>query len=263
MTVDKPETILEEDYTGLKVQLNNFSGPLDLLLHLVKENEIEIKDIFVSEVTEQFLQYMTDLDSVDVNKAAEYMAMAATLIEIKSHALLPKFDDLDEEDSAEKNLIRQLEEYKMFKEVVAELKVQENVNRYYREPVQPKPKDVLVVQEGFDMNGFMEAINKFLLKMQARALEPKTSQAITKDTYTVKDRVSCIVDRLKDTPTFMFFEMFDEQSTKAQIVTTFIALLEMLKLQFVSVEQLLDDIKISLKCDVSQLTEDISYDSLD
>ena len=263
MAIEKSELVQQEEYTGLKVQLSNFEGPLDLLLHLVKENEIEIKDIFVSEVTEQFLEYMKDLDSVDVNKAAEYMAIAATLIEIKSHALLPKFDGLEEEDSAEKNLIRQLEEYKMFKEVVQELKVQENVNRYYREPVQPKPKDVLVVQEGFDMSGFMDAINRFLLKMQARASEVKTEKAIAKDSYTVKDRVACIMDRLRDTPNFMFFEMFDEQSSKSQIVTTFIAMLEMLKLQFISVEQQHDDIKITLKCDVSQLTEDITYDSLD
>ena len=113
----------------LSLNIKNFNGPLDLLLHLVKEAKIEIKDIFLSEVTSQFLAYMTQLNTLDVDKASEYMEIAATLLEIKSHSLLPVMPGL-EDDSAETSeqlLIRRLEEYaKLFKEASMELKELEN-----------------------------------------------------------------------------------------------------------------------------------------
>lgn len=121
----------------LSLNIKNFNGPLDLLLHLVKEAKIEIKDIFLSEVTSQFLAYMTQLNTLDVDKASEYMEIAATLLEIKSHSLLPVMPGL-EDDSAETSeqlLIRRLEEYaKLFKEASMELKELENVDRLYKEP---------------------------------------------------------------------------------------------------------------------------------
>ena len=121
----------QDESSVLELKLTNFSGPLDLLLTLVKENKIEIKDIFVSQVTEQFLTYMDQLADLDVDKASEYMAMAATLLEIKSRALLPIIPELeDNEETPEAVLIRQLEEYKVFKEIVGELKEQENVDRF-------------------------------------------------------------------------------------------------------------------------------------
>ena len=83
------EFVSTVDYS---TKLNNFEGPLDLLLHLIKEAEIEIKDIFVSDVTEQFLKYMNGLDQIDVDKASEYLNMAATLLEIKSKSILPRID---------------------------------------------------------------------------------------------------------------------------------------------------------------------------
>ena len=110
--------IFDDNEPALELKLVNFNGPLDLLLELVKANKIEIKDIFVSQVTEQFLQYMDQLSEIDVNKAAEYMAMAATLLEIKARALIPVLEELNDEESPEKVLIRQLEEYKVFKEVL-------------------------------------------------------------------------------------------------------------------------------------------------
>ena len=121
------------------------------MLALVKENKIEIKDIFVSQVTEQFLQYMSQLSELDFDKASEYMAMSATLLEIKSRALLPVLEGLEEdEESPEKVLIRQLEEYKLFKEIVTELKEQENVDRFYREPDKKRRKRSFGYQGKFE-----------------------------------------------------------------------------------------------------------------
>ena len=142
--------IFDEQKSELELKLSNFNGPLDLLLALVKENKIEIKDIFVSQVTEQFLQYMDQIADLDVDKASEYMAMSATLLEIKSRALLPIIIETDNGDeSPEKMLIRQLEEYKLFKEIVTELKEQENVDRFYREPDKNVGKEVTVQRKVF------------------------------------------------------------------------------------------------------------------
>ncbi|MFQ6724552.1 MAG: segregation/condensation protein A, partial [Clostridia bacterium] len=106
-----------ESIVDYSTKLDNFEGPLDLLLHLIKEAKIEIKDIFVSEVTEQFLQYMNNLEVLDVDKASEYLNMAATLLEIKSKSILPRIEEFtDDIEDPEQALIRQLEEYKLFKE---------------------------------------------------------------------------------------------------------------------------------------------------
>ncbi|MEG1707009.1 MAG: segregation/condensation protein A, partial [Clostridia bacterium] len=113
--VDLEKSLFETDQ--LEISLAGFNGPLDLLLHLVKEAKIEIKDIFVSQVTEQFMAYMSGLLTLDVDKAGEYMEIAATLLEIKSRALLPVMPGIDEyEESPDKIFIRQLEEYKLLKE---------------------------------------------------------------------------------------------------------------------------------------------------
>ena len=115
-----------ESVVDYSTKLENFEGPLDLLLHLIKEAKIEIKDIFVSEVTDQYLQYISNLNEIDVEKASEYLIMAATLLEIKSKAVLPKVEEyLDEIEDPEQALIRQIEEYKLFKEAGEKLKQQE------------------------------------------------------------------------------------------------------------------------------------------
>ena len=122
----------------LELKLNNFEGPLDLLLHLVKEAKIEIKDIFISQVTDQFLTYMNQISTIDVEKASEYMAIAATLMEIKSHSLLPVMPSETQQESPEQEFIRDLEEYKRFKEVSEKLKTKETINRVYKQAEESK-----------------------------------------------------------------------------------------------------------------------------
>ena len=140
-----------ESVVDYSTKLKNFEGPLDLLLHLIKEAEIEIKDIFVSEVTDQFLKYMDGLSVLDVDKTSEYLNMAATLLEIKSKSVLPKIEDLDDIEDPEQALIRQLEEYKLFKEASAKLKEQENVDRFYKEP-DDDVGDVKIIYNKFIIN---------------------------------------------------------------------------------------------------------------
>ena len=122
-----------ESVVDYNTKLDCFDGPLDLLLFLVKQSEIEIKDIFVSDVTAQYLEYIKSVNELDIEKASEYLSMAATLLEIKSKALLPRieFDDDVEEEDQEKILLRRLEEYKLFKEEAEALKEREVVGRYF------------------------------------------------------------------------------------------------------------------------------------
>lgn len=228
----------QADQSVLELKLTNFSGPLDLLLTLVKENKIEIKDIFVSQVTEQFLTYMDQLADLDVDKASEYMAMAATLLEIKSRALLPILPELEEnEETPEAVLIRQLEEYKVFKEIVGELKEQENVDRFYREPDKNVGKSVSVYKDTLTVEGFIEAFNKFLMKMEVKAQAENVSRAIAKESFSVPQKIALIREILRTEKSFKFTDLFAENASKNEIVTTFIAMLELLKLQVIKVKQ--------------------------
>lgn len=236
----QPEQSFEfaPEQQGLELKLSNFDGPLDLLLSLVKENKIEIKDIFVSQVTEQFLQYMDQVAELDVEQASEYMAMSATLLEIKSRALLPILPELDKDEEAPEDvLIRQLEEYKLFKEIVTELKEQENVDRFYREPDKSVGKEVSVIKDTLSADGFLKAFNKFLLKLQARTSVQDVSRTMVKESYSVPQKIRYIREVLKTESRFNFLELFDENATRNEFVTTFFAVLELSKLQIITVTQ--------------------------
>ncbi len=250
------------DESALELKLTNFNGPLDLLLELVKSNKIEIKDIFVSQVTEQFLRYMDQLSELDVNKAGEYMAMAATLLEIKARALIPVLEQAnDDEESPEKVLIRQLEEYKVFKEIVSDLKECENVDRFYREPDKNVGKSVTVIKDNLSVEGFMEAFSKFLMKMQLKS-QADVSRTMVKETFSVAQKVRLIREILKEEDNFKFSQLFQEGTGTNEYITTFLAVLELLKLQIIRVEQaeLFEDFQI-IKRPESENVEAVVEDS--
>lgn len=230
--------IFDEQKSVLELKLSNFDGPLDLLLALVKENKIEIKDIFVSQVTEQFLQFMDQVSELDVEQASEYMAMAAMLLEIKSRALLPILIETDSNDETpEKMLIRQLEEYRLIKEVIPELKEQENVDRFYREPDKNVGKEVTVVKENLSIEGFIEAFGKFLMRMQVKNAAENVSRAIVRESFSVPQKIAYIREILLVEDRFKMSELFDADADKNEIVTTFLAVLELMKLQIIRVVQ--------------------------
>lgn len=265
---EQQEYIFDEEKSVLELKLTNFNGPLDLLLALVKENKIEIKDIFVSQVTEQFLQYMSQVSELDVDQASEYMAIAATLMEIKSRALLPILPELGEgEEAPEQMLIRQLEEYKLFKEIVTDLKKQENVNRFYREPDKNVGKEVSVIKENLSVEGFIQAFGKFLMRMQVKNAAENVSRAITRESFSVPQKMAYIREILQTEPQFSLKDLFDENTTKNEIVTTFLAVLELLKLQIISVSQngLFEDIVITKRADSDdiEIRMDDDYESFE
>ncbi len=238
-----------ESVVDYSTKLDNFEGPLDLLLHLIKEAKIEIKDIFVSQVTEQFLAYMNGLSILDVDKASDYLNMAATLLEIKSKSILPKIEEYVEDDP-ETALIRQLEEYKLFKEVSAKLKDQENVERFYKEP-DKNVGDVKIVYSDFNLDGLISAFSKLLMRVDDKRKQENVLKEIPKEIFTVKDKVEHIRSVLLERTSVSFFEMFTNYYTKSELITTFQAMLELLKMQYLTVEQngIFDDITLTIRED--------------
>ncbi len=174
------------DYT---TKLNNFEGPLDLLLYLVKSAEIEIRDIFISDVTEQYLEYIRCLDEIDVDKASEYLNMASILLEIKAKELLPQPEEenVDIEDPKEA-LFRHLEEYKMLKEAGEKLKNQENVDRFYKNP-DKTVGEVKIVYNEFNLDSLIEAFQHVLLRLDERQTADVGKKEIVREAFTVKEKI--------------------------------------------------------------------------
>lgn len=240
-----------ESTVDYSTKLDNFEGPLDLLLHLIKEAKIEIREIFVSQVTEQFLAYIEGLDILDVDKASEYLSMAATLLEIKSKSILPKIEmfDADFEDP-EEMLYRKIEEYKLFKEASEKLKETENVGRFYKEP-DKSVGNVKIVYNDFNLDGLINAFSKLLMRVDSKKRQENTLKEIPKEVFTVKDKVETIRSVLLDRKEVSFFELFGAYYTRNEIITTFQAMLELLKLQYITVvqDETFDDITLLLRDD--------------
>ena len=240
-----------ESTVDYSTKLENFEGPLDLLLHLIKEAKIEIKDVFVSKVTEQFLQYIDGLSFMDVDKASEYLNMAATLLEIKSKSILPVIDEgQDDLEETQQSLIRKLEEYKLLKEASEDLKKQENVLRFYKEP-DKSVGDVKVVYNDFNLDGLIAAFSKLMMRVDDKKRQETTLKEIPKEVFTVRQKVDDIRSVLLDRKHVSFYEMFSPHCTRNEVITTFQAMLELLKLQYITVEQngVFDDITLILRDD--------------
>lgn len=243
--MDKFESVV--DYS---TKLDNFEGPLDLLLHLVKEAKIEIKDIFVSEVTNQFLEYIKSAEFLDIDKASEYLDMAATLLELKSKSILPRIEEFEDDENSPEAFVRKLEEYKLLKEASEKLKTQENVDRFYKEP-DKTVGEVKVVYNDFNLDGLISAFSKLLMRIDDKKKQENILKEIPKEIYTVKDKIYEIKNVVLEKKEVSFFEMFEHQYSRSELITTFQAMLELLKLQYISVVQngVFDDITISLRED--------------
>lgn len=222
------------------IELDKFSGPLDLLLHLIKEADIDIFDINIKDITEQYLEYINKVEAMNLNIASEYLVMAAELIEMKSRILLPRNEvvesDEDEEDPREE-LIRRLIEYKNYKEITPELKELElQREEYYTKlpsleinGVDLSPK----VSSEIDMNALMKAFNEMLSRKE---LEKPLNTKVTNKEYSVNKRCLEIREILTKRNKVKFEELFEEFS-REYIVVTFLSILTMAKNQEINIEQ--------------------------
>ena len=225
-----------ENSNAYKIKLENFEGPLDLLLYLIKDSKVEIEDIQLSKVTDQYLEYMNDLDKIDMEKAAEFIDIAATLIEIKSKHLLPSEQDVqvDEQDD-EKMLLMRLKEYKLFKEASEKLKMQENVNRLYKQPDE-KVNDFRIILKQMNVENLISAFTKMLSKASLETAIEET-KTIERDRWTVEEKEFEIKTLISQKGIMRFSEIVSADFTRGEIITTFMALLELLKRQQIIVSQ--------------------------
>ena len=223
------------------VSLKEFDGPLDLLLTLISNARIDIQDIFVSQITEQYLESMALVDELDMDSASEFLQMAATLLEIKSRAMLPKPPKPEDPDelSPEEALIRQLEEYRRFKEVSARMHQLEEEARALLTKLPeeyPLPPPNIEIT-GLTLEKLLHAYRKVLERAaRADADDHMASREIRRDSFTVSGcmaRISRAVRR----GSCRFSQLFGEDCSRQEVVTMFLALLELIRLNRLHVSQ--------------------------
>lgn len=223
---------------ALTLHLSQFDGPLDMLLFLVGKAKIDIRDIFVSQVTEQYIQSVQTAPDLDMDEASAFIAMAATLLEIKSRALLPK-PKIEEEEDPELALIRQLEEYQRFKQIAQDMQGFEKAaaQMYQKLPEEyPLPPPTLELT-GLTMDGLLAAFARVMARVPKEEEEPvAAARRIVRDEYTIPRCTAHILKRLKKGPV-QFDELFSPAPTRDEVVTLFLALLELLRLGRVEVAQ--------------------------
>ncbi len=213
-------------------KINQFEGPLDLLLHLIKINEMDIMDIQIEEITKQYVEYIRLQEKLNIEVASEYLVMASELIEIKSKMLLPKSsDETEEEEDPKENLINRLIEYQKYKDQVDKFKELEySRNMYYTKipsnisDYQSDEKKIMI--ENITLDDLVNAFKSFLER--AKFDEP-VSTKVTKKEYSVDDSIKNIKTKLKKGVKVDFFSLFETKTT-SYIVVTFLAILELAKL---------------------------------
>lgn len=218
---------MEEVYS---IKLPAFEGPLDLLLHLIKENKVDIYDIPISLITRRYLEYIEIMKELNLDIAGEFLLMAATLIHIKSRMLLPLEEVTGEEPEDPRfELVQRLIEYQAFKDASLALREKEEEwsNVFHRQPVNEETGEE---EQGeldlFDLSLFdlMGAFKKLLAKAPPEVVN------ITRETLTVKDRIGFIIEKLENQDTIRFEDLFGSNTTRTYLIVTFIALLEILRL---------------------------------
>lgn len=218
--------------------IGDFEGPLDLLLHLIKKSKMEIFDIEISEITNQYLEYIEKMSELNLDIASEYLVMASELIEIKSRRLLPISDEEAEEDeNPEEVLKRRLTEYKKYKESTDVFKNLEETRGYYytKTPeVLGQYSDEKLTNDGsVDVYDLLDAFKKLLERQE---FNKPINTKITRKELSVKERVAKIRDVLKVKKRINFVELFEEFS-KPYVVVTFLSVLEMTKSREITIKQ--------------------------
>ncbi|OIO38924.1 MAG: hypothetical protein AUJ71_01855 [Candidatus Omnitrophica bacterium CG1_02_49_16] len=219
-----------------KIRLDVFEGPLDLLLYLIKKEELDIYDIPITRITEQYLETLNLMELLDLDIAGEFLVMAATLMQIKSKMLLPPdlSGELQEELDPRAELVRQLLEYKAFKEAAENLRGFEGTRSqmFTRFGVEPKLEDS---DSPFLEVSLFDLISAFQLVL--KNLPKNDFHRVEKDEFTVAEKVHEIFHRLIKEPTIYFSHLFKSAKNKFEVITTFLAILELIRLKEVRIRQ--------------------------
>ncbi|KXG76830.1 segregation and condensation protein A [Thermotalea metallivorans] len=228
------------------VKLESFEGPFDLLFHLIEKAEVDIYNIPIAQITDQYIQYIHDMQKFDLEVTSEFLVMAATLVEIKSKMLLPhKHEEqltmaMDEMDPRQE-LITRLIEYKKYKSAADEFKKREEVFKkvFYRPQEQLdqfiRYDDIELVD--LDIRTLLDAFNNLLRKKKSHGEDKIYASEIHRDEITIEDKIHQIKEHLHQNGAVRFDHLFSDPYNKSEIVVTFLALLELIKLRFLIVQQ--------------------------
>jgi len=233
----KQEEMLEAYSNSYGVKLENFEGPIALLLHLVKESKMDIDEIHLADITEQYLNYLKDVETLDLESASEFIQVASMLIEIKSKAILPVEmpDEMQDEIDPETYLKAKLKEYALFQDASQDLQKIEDINKLYREP-DKMANNVKIVLKDMVLDNLLDAFANLLCRVE-RKQEDKEPKKIVKDRFTVAEKIISIKNIIREKKHIKFTELFEVDNTKSEMLNIFLALLELLKLQFVKAKQ--------------------------
>ena len=216
--------------------INDFEGPLDLLLHLIKTSKMDIYDIKIEEITAQYLDFINKMNEMNLDVASEYLVMASELTLIKSKMLLPKHEDEEEEEDPRENLVNRLIEYQRYKEMIDEFKSLERDRKdiFTKDPMNLYEYSDPIKNDGdITLVNLVEALNKFFQRKEdEKPLETK----IARKEILVTDRTNEIRTLLKKKKKVSFFDLF-EVKTKEYVVVTFLSILEMSKDREITIEQ--------------------------
>lgn len=251
---------------GINVKLQVFEGPLDLLLHLIDKNKVNIYDIPIAVITDQYMAYIHQMDREDLNVVSEFLVMAATLLDIKSRMLLPKEVNAEgQEEDPRAELVAKLLEYKLFKYMSYELKDRQvdAQKAFFKEPTVPpeieayKPPVNLEELVGDLTLAQLNAVFQDVIKRQEEKVDPIRSKfgKIEKEAVSMSDKVLQIKSYLKNHRKFGFRQLLSENASKEAVIVTFLVMLELIKTGFVAVAQetAFSDIEVTVVKDPEQI----------
>ncbi|MFZ5564327.1 MAG: segregation and condensation protein A [Thermodesulfobacteriota bacterium] len=219
-----------------KVKTGIFEGPMDLLVHLIKKNEVSIYDIPIAEITRQFLEYIEWMKLMNIDVAGDFIYMAAILTNIKSRTLLPSHSLSEEDDEDPRmEITRALEDYLKIKSAAETLSSRDILNEDTFTRIVDRKAMAAEADDGTIVVGLFELIDAFQKVLDR--LPASAVLSFSADSISVKDRISQLADILEEKRSVTFDELFEGRYTKSDIVVTFLALLEMVKLSIVSVRQ--------------------------
>ncbi len=224
-----------------KVQLEIFEGPLDLLLYLVKKEEVDIYEVNLTKIATQFIQYVELMKELDLDIAGDFLVMAATLMYIKSRELLPKNQQVEapeEEDEEDPRweLIRQLVEYKKFKDAAARLQEREFLQEqiYARVPGRPEfAVDPPAARPEVSIFDLVNAVSSILKRFNQR----DESRDVFEDKWSVSEKIEMIINLIREKPHLHFADLFENTTHRIEVVVTFLALLELIRMKQLRIEQ--------------------------
>ncbi len=217
-----------------QVHIDNFDGPLDLLLHLIKKNEMDIYDIPIAAITAQYLEILDTMQSLNLDVAGEFLLMAATLVHVKSRLLLPKIveeEGEDEDVDPRAELVRRLLEYQKYKDVAEELDARPKLNQDVFARFSPEPEVLETTDGGFVEVSLFDLLSA-LKDVLSQGPDP-TFHSVDLEQLSVTDRITVILDRLQGEQSLAFDDLFAAEFHRQDVIVTFLAMLELVRMRMI------------------------------